>query len=837
MSDPTVNEPTTVLTDQDLSLLDPTKVEQLKIFLDNIRSYKDETKRYALCLGKRDELLEEQDDLLGKRVRLNIEFAFYESAFTESKTYQDVKESDNTWQKFARNAEAAYKSKVRWTAELSNATKLWGKELVQHYAGQRGVNFAVEFARTAKKHPDWNTTALPRLQQLVRRRIQLVKKHGRHTFTHSIERTDLINARSWITSGTYVKENDPERVPLPCSKLRKEDLPSGYTFDEHGLLIPSHALPEASRQGISSNATVSSATNTSQSQTQSASAAKDDLSTYSTINEAMDSPVIRCAHIRDQSNSGTVEAIVGSGGLASAGEESNAANGGSDSGRQLDCIPSSLSTANNRVECSSPHTLISHIPRRSARILANDERKGIELNSAKTLPSLTKPDMRHGRHRRGRGKKEAQSAVLPLRIDELKGLASELLEVLSTRTRNSPITNRAGSKRKRATSLPPDPFHRYNPEQLGDSDPYLHPDTILARGRTSLMSNNKQADTFLRQAKQELGLRAKESPGSRGAQTAKHLLPILENCKHPNADETKGPVEVYRKDGQWAKEFLDDQTPNVPIITEQQQQFQWKDPAQPMSEFFEWMGDLDRLVSVQVPSLTVDTHSYQQHSLRQVQKRLFSPNRTGDPWNVLDCSCPLPSVLPDFLTSWNCQLLARIRDVVLNGDSAERTVARSEEWTRWRDVEQWALLSEGGHCTAPHMDSHGLATWITVQQGVFGFIWMSRPTDEQRITWMEDVGHYDDGQQWRFVTLRPGQTIFFPSGTIHGVVRTRECKTLALGGHILQWSGIGQWLEVHSKQALYPDSTNEDISDVRHWMPIVEGLLRKRLPCNGGDAD
>jgi hypothetical protein len=70
----------------------------------------------------------------------------------------------------------------------------------------------------------------------------------------------------------------------------------------------------------------------------------------------------------------------------------------------------------------------------------------------------------------------------------------------------------------------------------------------------------------------------------------------------------------------------------------------------------------------------------------------------------------------------NCQLLARIRDKVLNEDSAERVVANRKDLVEWRDIEQWVLLSEGGHYTVLHMDSHGLTTQITIQYSLFGFI-------------------------------------------------------------------------------------------------------------------
>jgi len=54
--------------------------------------------------------------------------------------------------------------------------------------------------------------------------------------------------------------------------------------------------------------------------------------------------------------------------------------------------------------------------------------------------------------------------------------------------------------------------------------------------------------------------------------------------------------------------------------------------------------------------------------------------------------------------------------------------------------------------------------------------------------------HHLTGGQWRHV-LTPGQAVFLNPGTIHLVFRIRGEQTLALGGHILQWPGVEQWLE------------------------------------------
>jgi hypothetical protein len=163
------------------------------------------------------------------------------------------------------------------------------------------------------------------------------------------------------------------------------------------------------------------------------------------------------------------------------------------------------------------------------------------------------------------------------------------------------------------------------------------------------------------------------------------------------------------------------------------------------------------------------------------------------------------------------------------GNSAERPVASRDEWNQWRDVLEWVLMSEGGHNTAPHTDSHGLATWITIQEGHFGFGWLSCPTQKERDGWMANP-HSFTGGQWRYVVLTRGQTVFFNSGTIHFVFRILGEPTLALGGHILQWSGIKQWVRVVMDQMKNPHITNEDmVWSAPRYIRVVAELVANRV--------
>lgn len=303
----------------------------------------------------------------------------------------------------------------------------------------------------------------------------------------------------------------------------------------------------------------------------------------------------------------------------------------------------------------------------------------------------------------------------------------------------------------------------------------------------------------------------KEDDWSRGETTNRYIHAILSKCQHPNTDLRKGPVEAGFLSGREAAHVIERGTERIPIFTEGQQQFMWSSHGRPIAQLFHRMEDLTREVSVQIPSHDFDVPSYETKSLAEIRDRFICGRSSQDPWNILDLRSPLPpSILPSFLTGENCQLLPRIRDSLLEGHSAERTKASREEWNEWTDLLEWVLMSEGGHNTAPHMDSHGWSTWITIQEGQFGFGWLSRPTDQEQGAWMKDPLEYTGGN-WRFVILKPGQTVFFPSGTVHFVFRLHAEQTLALGGHLLQWTSLERWVQVILYQLKNPNITNEDL--------------------------
>lgn len=201
-----------------------------------------------------------------------------------------------------------------------------------------------------------------------------------------------------------------------------------------------------------------------------------------------------------------------------------------------------------------------------------------------------------------------------LDVERLKTLARDLSYVSTSGRAASTGIPVVPMKRERAASLPPEIPQPHTPKRH----------QIVPPASASLRGHNHSAlpvcdwvsdEKYLDQALSEISQQATENPNSRGCQTARCLRPILSNCKHPNTDEDKGVIELHLLSGYQAKILLDSGTPHVPIITEQQQHFQWANTP-PIPDFFEWIEDLDRIVSVQIPSLEADKCSYEPRSMR-----------------------------------------------------------------------------------------------------------------------------------------------------------------------------------------------------------------------------
>lgn len=335
------------------------------------------------------------------------------------------------------------------------------------------------------------------------------------------------------------------------------------------------------------------------------------------------------------------------------------------------------------------------------------------------------------------------------------------------------------------------------------------------------------AQQYQAKALEEIKLRLVQTynPTTFGELADIQIWKLLTKAKAANfsAESRRAPEALFMT-GKQARKMMDRETPRVPIITFDQQPYKWTSDRKPIEQFLSHIMIDNKLVYVQDRSQRLDQQSFLLQTLRQVRNRFMSSTKSSSPWNVLDLRIPYTNVFPSFLEGDNCSLLSVILHHLENTSNAGRELGKLLS----SNVTRWALLSEGGNNTTPHMDAYGFSTWITVQQGVAGFGWLSQPTTEEEDAWKRDPATYTGGE-WRFVILYPGQTIFLPAGTVHFVFRTEESQTFAIGGHIVQWTGVCHWLEVLIAQAKNSLITNEDMGNIAvHYVQTLRDLISQR---------
>jgi hypothetical protein len=87
------------------------------------------------------------------------------------------------------------------------------------------------------------------------------------------------------------------------------------------------------------------------------------------------------------------------------------------------------------------------------------------------------------------------------------------------------------------------------------------------------------------------------------------------------------------------------------------------------------------------------------------------------------------------------------------------------------------------------------------------------------------------GGKIRYTLLVPGLTVFLPPGLIHFVFRLagKGRQTFVLGGHILQWSCLDNWMKIVLDQLRFPNITNEEIRPaVEQYVEVVATLILER---------
>lgn len=795
-------------------LLHSDQLRKVDRFQQKLVSCPSDFEKYDLCSTVIEDFY--RRSCFGAREGLELEVAAYERVMrTSCKKYRKHWETvcyggpppDLRFYNFLLVAEKGTDIITLRIADQDKLAMRWGWDKVRHYgwAASPDKKFWHYFSLAAKRILDWDEL-VTKANRILLRRYQLTPTAARHNIARSpspLECEDFTLLSGWSFKGPYFTKHDLEGIILPFKKVSDEELPRGFGFDKHGFLVrEEYAYDDDDGSSISDDSLF---TPTSDEQ---AGCVAD------SIIVAM--PEGQSAQLRltpSPTTSDEAEAVVANYSAEKAAEPINAA------------LP---------VRRYSPPRVL-----QSQRTF-NDNTGGRNvpdwiLMPPPPRPCVCPPGMLQdildilddpGLWRTRHGLVEDFDEDHPDRFcaahatklrNMRKTRASGAFKTAAQRQGDEAAdTSTARRRSDEAANANPtrgwsDEAHSIDKEAPHPKRPRFGEPDLSARGPTEApLPGRRQGDQVRDDAYRGQVLRELEAkimqqkliPGTQGAQTDKIVYKILLRSEPPTTGGDSEPIEARFLTGDEARSAVESGSLDIPIFTRGQQEFQWGKSDRPIAKLFRRMAS-HGFVHVQMPSRSTALDTAAVLSLSDVQERFLEARYRDDPWAVLDLPSPLPNrLLPTFLWGDNCQLLQDVRDA---GSTVSVTEPPSPTWHEWVDLRERFLLMEGGYNIAPRMEIHGFSTWITVQEGELGFGWMTHPTPEERWAFIAD--NLGAAGCWRYVVLRPGDTVFIPPGTAHFVFRTRYKQTLVVTGPIMQWS-TGTW---------------------KHWKNVTEDRLRSGI--------
>jgi hypothetical protein len=682
-------------------LLTAHEAKLVEKFRQDIRLCETDTEKFDKCIQKRDELLEESDRLVLRLAAfdhvMSAECALYRGrkGHTQPRSSQPKMTQENgaaKWNRFVGVAAVGSDTMHKLLPPLRAISLQWGKDFVQHYqlAG-KGQHYCNQFSAAIKPHT--RESGVRKLNQLLLRRFWMPGRRDIRAGVNPIEPVDLRNLARWSDEGPFVKEGDPDNIQLQFIDLTREDLPPGFVFDQFGLMVrcPPEPLaelgfPESGLGGALGS--ISDTTSTEEEAGVPPAAANISIGNADPVmpptavttpaspsHSELSTPLSLSRDFPPDDSFRAIETRPRSTAKSNANVTSrHAAN----------------ATATTRLRPRTENPDYYEAPSRSSKPASRQSRP---LNTASLqkerccppeilltfLATLDRLD--------ARAVWRMLSAYAPLKLpfqnmclahlkEFTEAVTNEELsgDLLNTDTTSETIgIDRSPFLRRRRASLPD--LSDDNPPKRFRLDDEVHGSVSPAPRQECRSGYSLIRDEAYRQ-QVLMGLQSIEhAPDSWGRRTDELVFNILQKSKPPTAKE------AYFLYGEKAAQKLESGKLDVPMFTQHEQRFRWKGEVRPIRQLFRHMEDLglDRTVSVQIPSRTLSEGSCERKTLREVRDRFLRQQPANDPWNLLDLQNPLPSALPSFLEGENCQLLLRVRDAVLMGNSAERTAAAGQD--------------------------------------------------------------------------------------------------------------------------------------------------------------
>ncbi|SMR62330.1 unnamed protein product [Zymoseptoria tritici ST99CH_1E4] len=262
--------------------------------------------------------------------------------------------------------------------------------------------------------------------------------------------------------------------------------------------------------------------------------------------------------------------------------------------------------------------------------------------------------------------------------------------------------------------------------------------------------------------------------------------------------------EVLRNDPGCRKPvFVDD--PNVRKLVERY------DISRVLKEKQEVVGN-DKLFSVQDPSVGMSSTPVKELSLLDLMNQFDYPAEPSSaPLNVLDFAPATdePTETLHKMLIGEHTLLPKLWAAVMRNRTP-----KAKAMAGGRSPCRWATFAESGALSAPHVDIDGLGTYITIAQGEILFLWCDSMNDAETEQWQkQDVLNALENHDWNCTVMEAGQSVVFPAGTPHAVIRNPgDSPTLSFGGHFLHPQQLPRFASLCRQQLKNPSSAalNED---------------------------
>ncbi|KAM4067335.1 hypothetical protein HRG_001305 [Hirsutella rhossiliensis] len=231
-------------------LLPADQAELIETFRKDVRLCESDAGKFRLCSQMRNWLLVQHTQVelliaLFERVML-AECPDYRSYKKKKAKPEKTQFDAEEWDRFIGVAASGSDMITKCLPHLKAVSFRWGRDRLQHYNWpSRGWKFCKTLGAVANKM-GWPEFVI-KGNQLLLRRAQMDGKFRSHRIRDSPDPLNLVELRNlvkWTGEVPYTKDKDPQNVSLPFREIFVEDLPTGYGFDEHGLMIrrPSEPL-------------------------------------------------------------------------------------------------------------------------------------------------------------------------------------------------------------------------------------------------------------------------------------------------------------------------------------------------------------------------------------------------------------------------------------------------------------------------------------------------------------------------------------------------------------------------------------------------------------------